>query len=147
MVGNSLPFESIFFMIFNNCPNALSEYHSLPSIAAIPVWYPTFFAPLQQWDIAISCGPLACARTWLSLYHFHILFVHHGWHHQEHHHPDHLLPLPLLHYLPLLQHHKATVLSNNVGVVQFFFFFTFINYNPAFSMLGPTNIVWYETRL
>ena len=122
-------------------------YHSLPSIAAIPVWYPAFFAPLQWWDIAISRGPLACARTWLSLSHFHILFVQHGWHHQKHHHLDHLLPLPLLHYLPHCNIIEATVLSNNVGVVQFFFFFTFIHYNPVFSMLGPTNLVWYETRL
>ena len=125
-------------------------YHSLPSIAAILVWYLAFFAPLQQWDIAISYGHLACVRTWPSLSHFHILFVHHGWHHQKHHRPKHLLSLPLLDYLTHCNIIEATVLSNNVGVVQFFFFFfffTFIHYNPAFSMFGPTNIVWYETRL
>jgi hypothetical protein len=41
---------------------------------------------------------------------------------------------------------EGTIFSKNV-IIAPLFFFTFFHYNSDFSMLRPTNIVWYETPL
>src|SRR5664279_4368534 len=38
-------------------------HHSLPSIAAIPVWYPAFSCHLRNVGTTIFCDPLTCAPT------------------------------------------------------------------------------------
>src|SRR3989337_645920 len=38
-------------------------HHSLPSIAAFPVWCPAFSCHLRNLGTTISCDPLTCAAT------------------------------------------------------------------------------------
>ena len=45
VVGNSLPFESIFFMIFNNCPNVVSDVPFFAFHCSNSSVVPTFFCP------------------------------------------------------------------------------------------------------
>src|SRR6266566_8004282 len=51
-------------------------HHSLPSIAAIPVWYRTLCCHLRNLGTTLFCDPLTCDRTSTSPFHFRILSVH-----------------------------------------------------------------------
>src|SRR3990170_7381330 len=50
--------------------------HSLPSIAAIPVWYRALCCHLRNLGTTIFCDPLTCAPTSTSPFHFRILSGH-----------------------------------------------------------------------
>src|SRR3989337_16300 len=51
-------------------------HHSLPSIAAIPVWYPAFSYHLRNLGTTISCDPLTCAATSASRFHLRSFSLH-----------------------------------------------------------------------
>src|SRR3989337_3311403 len=50
--------------------------HSLPSIAAIPVWYRALCCHLHNLGTTVFSDPLTCDRTSTSPFHFGILSVH-----------------------------------------------------------------------
>src|SRR5665811_1375615 len=50
--------------------------HSLPSIAAIPGWYPAFSGHLHNLGTTIFCDPLTCAPTLTTRFHFRPSSVH-----------------------------------------------------------------------
>src|SRR3954471_19386167 len=56
-------------------------HHSLPSIAAIPVWCPTFSCQLRNLGTTISCDPLTCAATSSSPFHLLSFSLHLQWCH------------------------------------------------------------------
>src|SRR3989337_1312077 len=74
-------------------------HHSLPSITAIPVWYPAFSCHLRNLGTTIFCDPLTCASTLTSPFHFRSFSLHQQWPDQDHQRA-HLMPL--LHSLPPL---------------------------------------------
>src|SRR3989337_100442 len=78
--------------------------HSLPSIAAIPVWYPALCCHLCNLGTTIFCDPLTCAATSTSPFHFRSFSLHQQWPDQDHQraHLMPLLQLLLLHSLPPL---------------------------------------------
>src|SRR3954468_1804739 len=51
--------------------------HTLPSIAAIPVWYRALCCHLRNLDTTISCDLLTCPPTSNSPFLFHSLALHH----------------------------------------------------------------------
>src|SRR3990170_6343537 len=69
-------------------------HYSLPSIAAIPVWYPAFSCHLRNLGTTISCDRLTCAATSSSPFHLRSFSLHRQW-------PD--LDHQLAHLMPLLQ--------------------------------------------
>src|SRR3989337_4148520 len=86
-------------------------HHSLPSIAAIPVWCPAFSCQLHNLGTTISCDPLTCAATSASPFHLCSFSLHWQWLDQDHQRA-HLMPLlqllpPLPAQLlpPFLYHH------------------------------------------
>src|SRR5215216_1093471 len=86
-------------------------HHSLPSIAAIPVWCPTFSCQLRNSGTTIFCDPLTCAATSSSPFHLRSFSLHRQWRdldHQRAHLMPHLQLLPALPAQllpPLLYHH------------------------------------------
>src|SRR5918995_2335992 len=54
-------------------------HHSLPSIAAILVWCPTFSCQLRNSGTTISCDPLTCAATSSSPNQLHSFSLHREW--------------------------------------------------------------------
>src|SRR4051812_3978580 len=90
--GNSLSFASIFFIITSNFPNPCQIHHSLPSIAAIPVWCPTFSCQLRNSGTTISCDPLTCAATSSSPNYLRSFSLHRQWPDLDHQRA-HLMPL------------------------------------------------------
>src|SRR5215216_5265667 len=75
-------------------------HHSLPSIAAIPVWCPAFSCQLRNLDTTISCDPLTCAATSTSPSRLRSFSLHRQWPDLDHQRA-HLIPLlQLLHALP-----------------------------------------------
>src|SRR3954469_22437642 len=54
-------------------------HHSLPFIAAIPVWCPTFSCQLRNLGTTISCDPLTCAATSASPFQLCTLSLHRQW--------------------------------------------------------------------
>src|SRR5512141_3381746 len=59
-------------------------HHSLPSIAAIQVWCPTFFCQLRNSGTTISCDPLTCVATSSSLDHLLRFSLYRPWHELDH---------------------------------------------------------------
>src|SRR3989337_4259756 len=66
-------------------------HHSLPSIVAIPVWYPAFSCHLLNLGTTISCDPLTCVPTSTSPFHFRSFSLHQQWPDQDHQRA-HLMP-------------------------------------------------------
>src|SRR4051812_14344730 len=54
-------------------------HHSLPSIAAIPVWCPAFSCHLRNSGTPIFCDPLSCAATSSSPNHLCSFSLHRQW--------------------------------------------------------------------
>src|SRR3990170_6899793 len=54
-------------------------HHSLPSIAAIPVWCPAFSCHLCNLGTIISCDHLTCAATSASPFHLRSFSLHRQW--------------------------------------------------------------------
>src|SRR3990170_607554 len=59
-------------------------HHSLPSIAAIPVWCPAFSCQLRNSGTTISCDPLTCAATSSSPFHLRSFSLHRQWPNLDH---------------------------------------------------------------
>src|SRR3989337_3060619 len=78
-------------------------HHSLPSIAAIPVWYLACSCHLRNLGTTISCDPLTCATTSTSPFHLRSFSLHQQWPDQDHQRA-HLMPL--LQFLPPLYYHR-----------------------------------------
>src|SRR3989337_2688934 len=97
--GNSLSFGSIFFNIISNFQIPCQIHHSLPSIAAIPVWYPAFSCHLRNLGTTISCDPLTCTATSTSPSHLRSFSLPRQWADLDHQRA-HLMPL--LQLLPAL---------------------------------------------
>src|SRR5664279_548049 len=93
--------SSALFSVTSQIPCQIN--HSLPSIAAIPVWYRALCCHLRNLGTTIFCDPLTCASTSTSHFHFRILSVHQQWP-SEDHQRAHLVPLHL--QLPPLQYHR-----------------------------------------
>src|SRR3954451_19616970 len=55
------------------------KYHSLPSIAAIPAWYPAFSGHLHNLGTTVCCDPLTFSPTSTSPFHFRSLSSHQEW--------------------------------------------------------------------
>src|SRR3989337_2184207 len=58
-------------------------HHSLPSIAAIPVWYPAFSCHLCNLGTTIFCDPPTCAPTSTSPFHVRSFSLHQQWPDQD----------------------------------------------------------------
>src|SRR3954468_8042962 len=67
-------------------------HHSLPSIAAIPVWCPDFSCHLRNSGTTIFCDPLTCAATSSSPNHLRSFSLHRQWPDLDHQ-QAHLMPL------------------------------------------------------
>src|SRR3989337_2256922 len=50
--------------------------HSLPSTAAIPVWYQALCCHLRNCGTTLFCDPLTCDRTSTSPFHFRTVSLH-----------------------------------------------------------------------
>src|SRR5215216_5499122 len=74
-------------------------HHSLPSIAAIPVWCLAFSCQLCNSGTTISYDPLTCAATSSSPFHLHSFSLHQQWPDLDHQRAH---PMPLLQVLPAL---------------------------------------------
>src|SRR5215216_1982787 len=74
-------------------------HHSLPSIAAIPVWCPAFSCQLRNLGTTISCDPLTCAATSASPFQLRTFSLYRQWPDLDHKRA-HLMPL--LQLLPVL---------------------------------------------
>src|SRR6266511_2430883 len=74
-------------------------HHSLPSIAAIPVWCTAFSCQLRNLGTTISCDPLTCDVTSSSPFHLSSFSLHRQWPNLDHlraHLRPHLQLLPAL---------------------------------------------------
>src|SRR4030042_1756314 len=128
--GNYLSFGSIFFNIISNFQIPCLIHHSLPSIAAIPVWYPAFSYHLRNLGTTISCDPLTCAATSASPFHLRSISLHRQWPDQDHQRA-HLMPLlQLLPYcrLSFFPHCSINVFREPmawIAIIILFFFILF----------------------
>src|SRR5664279_1485876 len=92
MIKNMLPLEAYSLSFSATFQIPCQIHHSLPSIAAIPVWYPAFSCHLRNLGTTIFCDPLTCAPTSTSPFHSRSFSVHQQWPDQDHQRA-HLMPL------------------------------------------------------
>src|SRR3989337_68660 len=65
------------FSIFSVASEILCQaQHSLPSTAAIPVWYRALCCHLRNWDTTLFGDPLTCDRISASPFHFRTVSLH-----------------------------------------------------------------------
>src|SRR5664279_383510 len=93
--------SSSLFSVTSQIPCQINQ--SLPSIAAIPVWYRALCCHLRKLGTTFFCDLLTCAPTATSHLHFLLLSMHQRWPDEDHHLTRaHLVPhhlqLPPLHY-------------------------------------------------
>ena len=126
-------------------------HHSLPSIAAIIVWCPTFSCQLRNLGTTISCDPLTCAATSASPFHLRSFSLLRHW-------PDldyqraHLMPLlqllPALpaKLIPPLLYHRIQG-THGPDSCRRPLLLHCLHHKPSFSVLGPNIIVGHKTGL
>src|SRR6266536_921839 len=86
------PLEASYLTLSASFQIPCQIHHSLPSIAAILVWCPTFSCHLSNLGTTISCDPLTCAATSASPFQLRCFSLHWQWPSQDNQRA-HLMPL------------------------------------------------------